>query len=142
MSSLGAPFTLEPGNAWKQLSTVLLGRGSPRECGSSSTGSWIRGRQRGQSLRSSIPSETSESREGMEKKELSCCWEPGKLCRSVHPHLPPGASRPLWTWRLQLVTCSELDSRAGNLAATIFFSLLFTLHLGEIGPLGSKGLTG
>ena len=64
------------------------------------------------------------------------------LCRSAHPCLPPGASRPVRTGRLCLVTDRELDSRAGNLAAAIFFSLLFTLHRGEVGPLGNKGFTG
>ena len=59
------------------------------------------------------------------------------------PALAPGASRPVQTGRLQLVTHRELDSRAGNLGtAIVIFPPCFTLCLGEVGPLGDKGLTG
>ena len=91
---------------------------------------------------SPFPPGTGGSEEGTRKWEFSCPWVPGKLCGSVHPHLPPGASRPVWTGRLWLVIWRELNSRAGNLAATNFSPLLFTLHLEEAGPLGNKGFTG
>ena len=55
------------------------------------------------------------------KQEFSCHWTPSKLCSSVHPHLPTGASRLVWTWRLWLVTLGELDSRARNWLQPFFF---------------------
>ena len=58
------------------------------------------------------------------------------LCGSAHPSATPGASGPA-DW--ETTHSREPDSRSGNL--TIFFPLLFTLDLAEVGPLGSKGLT-
>ena len=68
-------------------------------------------------------------------KGLECRSPPGAFgkspSRSAHLCLPPGASRPMQTARLRLVTPGELDSRAGNLVPTIFEFPLFHLVPGR-----------
>ena len=56
---------------------------------------------------------------------------PRKLCRSEDPHLPPGAARPVWTGRLQLITLGNSTPEQDLLLPPFFFPLRFTLHLGE-----------
>ena len=139
----GVPFTLEASNGWKWLYPVPFRRSSPWECGSSGTGLRITERPSRQSQKSSVPPGIDGSGEGTGQQELSCRWAPGKLCRSVHPDLPPEAYRPVWTGRLWLVTHRELDSRAGNLAAAVVvFLFCFTLCLWGEGLPGNKSHAG
>lgn len=51
----------------------------------------------------------------------SPAWHPASCADQHTPSCPQGwgASRPVWTGRLRLVTLGELNSRAGNLAAAI-----------------------
>ena len=138
-ASSGVALTPDPSTERRWLCPVPFGRGGPQERRSSGAGPWIPGSPSGQSQRSSVPPGTGGSGEGTGQWDLSCRWVLCKLCRSVHPDLLPGPSRPVCTGRLRLVTCRELDSRAGNLATINFvFPLCFTLCLGEVGLLGIK----
>ena len=92
--------TLEPGNRWRQAVLCSLRTGEPWERGSSGIGPLIQRNPSRQSWLSSIPPGTEGTREGRGQWELSCCWVPFNLCRSVPPHLHPGASRPLCAGRL------------------------------------------
>ena len=114
----GAAFALEAGNGWGWLCPVPFRRSGRQDRGSSSTGPWIPGHPRGQNRQSSIPPGTGGSTEGTGKRKVSCRSDPASC--AVHLHLPPGASRPVITGRLQLVTRGELGFRAGNLATAIF----------------------
>ena len=91
----------------------------------------------------SFPSGIGGSGEGTGQWELSYCWAPPKLCRSVHWHLPPGASRPMWTRRLQLVAHGELTPELEIwLPPLLFFLFVSPCAWEGQGCQREKGLTG
>ena len=82
-----------------------------------------------------FPFGRSRPQESTGQQELSCHWAPCNFCRSVNLHLPPEASRPVWTGRLQFGTRGELLGPELEIWPLPFFAffLLFTVHLGEVG---------
>ena len=86
---------------------IPLGRGGPQESESSNTGLRIPG-QADTPYHSALPLGQVEAGKAQDSDNSPAARHPQDPCRSVHPRLPPGASGPVQTGRLWLVTHGEL----------------------------------
>ena len=73
----------------------------PRSTGTAGQGPRSQGAQTDQASDPGFPLEQAEVGMALESKNSPATGHPGKLCRSVHLHLPRGASRPVRTGRLR-----------------------------------------